>query len=120
MIPSVCPRCSGLVVERICDECGLTRKQGAPNKRRTRQIYNRQWEVFRTRVGARRNWICERCRERGLIRSGNELHHKVPLSEGGAKYDETNVELLCKSCHSTETRRLQQGSKPAGNLDPGG
>jgi 5-methylcytosine-specific restriction endonuclease McrA len=47
------------------------------------------------------NPICELC-DRTLA---NEVHHKVAMEEGGAKYDLDNLISACKPCHSRETRR---------------
>lgn len=30
---------------------------------------------------------------------GGEVHHRVPLADGGTD-DETNLMLVCKSCHA--------------------
>ena len=43
-------------------------------------------------------WRCERCRRRGNL----ELHHIVPLADGGSLIDRNNVEVLCRSCHLAE------------------
>ena len=44
--------------------------------------------------------FCELCFERGIIVPTEEIHHKLPLSEGGT-HDRSNLIALCKSCHST-------------------
>lgn len=44
--------------------------------------------------------FCELCFERGIIVPTEEIHHKLPLSEGGM-HDRRNLIALCKSCHST-------------------
>ena len=44
--------------------------------------------------------ICELCFERGIIVPTEEIHHKMPLSEGGT-HDLSNLIALCKSSHST-------------------
>lgn len=36
---------------------------------------------------------------RGVIVSVEEIHHKIPLAEGGS-HDRSNLIALCKSCHS--------------------
>jgi hypothetical protein len=37
----------------------------------------------------------------GCNKPGAELHHIVRLQDGGDKYDETNIQVLCKSHHSS-------------------
>ena len=43
--------------------------------------------------------FCEKCYERGVLVPVEEIHHKLPLSEGGT-HDRSNLIALCKSCHS--------------------
>lgn len=43
--------------------------------------------------------FCEKCYERGVLVPVEEIHHKLPLSEGGT-HDQSNLIALCKSCHS--------------------
>lgn len=37
------------------------------------------------------------------------IDHIIPLSQGGAKYDEDNLAWRCKTCHDAKTRREQRG-----------
>ncbi|WP_331674013.1 HNH endonuclease signature motif containing protein [Blautia sp.] len=43
--------------------------------------------------------FCEQCYDRGILVETQEIHHKLPLSEGGT-HDRSNLIALCKSCHS--------------------
>ncbi|SIO60178.1 HNH endonuclease [Singulisphaera sp. GP187] len=64
-----------------------------------------RWKRFRSRIRAERI-LCERCstRERPVV--GVEVHHKIdPRVNMELAFEETNVELLCKSCHSSETAK---------------
>lgn len=36
-----------------------------------------------------------------------DVHHRKDLADGGDPWDFTNLEALCHSCHSQETRRRQ-------------
>ena len=42
---------------------------------------------------------CEECQRKGLLRPMEEVHHKLPLAEGGT-HDEGNLVSLCQSCHA--------------------
>jgi hypothetical protein len=55
-----------------------------------------QEDSKQSRVGIRP--ICELC-DRTLA---NEVHHKVAMEDGGAKYDLDNLVSTCKPCHSRE------------------
>ena len=65
----------------------------------TKKRYGRAWKRIRDKYAADHPF-CELCFERGIIVSTEEIHHKLPLSEGGT-HDRSNLIALCKSCHST-------------------
>jgi 5-methylcytosine-specific restriction endonuclease McrA len=46
--------------------------------------------------------LCERCGE-----MADTVHHRVDLDDGGAPYSLANLEAVCASCHSKETRARQ-------------
>jgi 5-methylcytosine-specific restriction endonuclease McrA len=59
-------------------------------------------------------WRQPRCRC-GL--PATDVHHKIPLVEGGSFLDQANLEPLCRRCHAIETgklheRRQRQGWEP--------
>ena len=43
--------------------------------------------------------LCEVCQKDGRLVATEEVHHKVPLSEGGT-HARDNLIALCKSCHA--------------------
>lgn len=43
--------------------------------------------------------FCEQYYEHGVLVETQEIHYKIPLSEGGT-HDRSNLIALCKSCHS--------------------
>lgn len=64
----------------------------------TKKCYGRAWKRIRDKYAAEHPF-CEQCFERGILVETQELHHKIPLSEGGT-HDRSNLIALCKSCHS--------------------
>ncbi len=50
-----------------------------------------------------RNPVCVKCG------STSNLHvdHKIPIEEGGEKYNQDNLQTLCKSSHSKKTIKEQ-------------
>lgn len=64
----------------------------------TRRRYGRAWHRIRTSY-AKEHPFCEICYQKGRLREVEEVHHKVPLSEGGS-HDRSNLISLCKSCHA--------------------
>jgi 5-methylcytosine-specific restriction protein A len=51
------------------------------------------------------NPLCEECSRHGVTELANEVDHIVPLSKGGARLDPSNLQSLCKPCHSKKTRK---------------
>jgi len=51
--------------------------------------------------------LCERCRERGVVRAGEIVHHKIHLTpqnigDPSITLGYTNLELVCRDCHAQE------------------
>lgn len=74
------------------------------------QFYHTQaWRKCRDAYAKSVGGLCERCRAKGLIVAGREVHHKTHLTPDNIN-DESitlnwaNLELLCHSCHEKEHR----------------
>ena len=68
--------------------------------RKTRDIRKtRRWAALARRIRERDNFECQKC---GAW--ANECDHVVPLSKGGAPYDEKNCQILCRTCHIAKSR----------------
>jgi 5-methylcytosine-specific restriction protein A len=63
--------------------------------------YGRQWERLRTAFLSKHP-LCRMCQEAGRLVPATEVHHIVPLADGGTD-DEANLMPLCKPCHSRFT-----------------
>ena len=76
-----------------------------------------EWRRLMRRLIALRGKRCERC---GCWPSRVFGDHKIELKDGGALLDETNVELLCGSCHSRKTAsaRAARQARPAAKGGP--
>ena len=64
----------------------------------TRKRYGRAWKRIRDSY-VKQHPFCELCYEKGVLVEVEEVHHKIPLSEGGT-HDRENLISLCKSCHA--------------------
>ena len=64
----------------------------ASNKR-----YGRAWKRIRDRY-VHKHPLCEQCLKKGRYVAVEEVHHILPLSEGGTN-EESNLMSLCRSCH---------------------
>lgn len=77
--PYAYPGCPALVTGRYCEEHAAKR--------------NREYEKFNRDKNTKRRYA-----RVGLVPIA-EIHHKLPLAEGGT-HDRSNLIALCKSCHS--------------------
>ena len=66
--------------------------------------YDRRWRRVRA-IYLSRHPLCERCKQHGWLRPAVDVHHIKPIADGGDVYDLGNLEALCRTCHSQETRR---------------
>ena len=65
--------------------------------------YNRSWKRIRDKYIAAHP-LCEKCKKNGRLTPAQEVHHIIPLSQGGT-HNFDNLMSLCTSCHSTITAR---------------
>lgn len=91
------PHGAGRILKQECVKERYTVSQFSRDKS-TKKRYGRAWKRIRDKY-ASEHPFCELCFERGLAVPVEEIHHKKPLSEGGA-HDRSNPIALCKSCHS--------------------
>lgn len=64
----------------------------------------RPWRRLKQKIHERDNWTCCQC---GRVTMDLECDHIVNQARGGSD-DESNLQSLCKSCHSKKT--LQESS----------
>ena len=104
--PCSYPGCPHLTNGRFCEE-----HQRQENKRyekydrspEMKKRYGIAWKRIRDRHIAQHP-LCEVCKRNGNLTPAEEVHHIVPLSQGGTN-DITNLMSLCKECHSEITAR---------------
>lgn len=49
--------------------------------------------------------LCGECTARGRNVASTVADHVVPLKDGGARFDWSNLQALCVSCHNRKTAR---------------
>ena len=66
---------------------------------------SKAWQRTRAAYAASVGGLCEECLRRGLVRAGEIVHHKQPLTPGNINDPAValsfgNLELLCRDCHA--------------------
>lgn len=95
------PGCPELTDGRYCEEHARvmnSRYEKYDRSPEAKKRYGRAWKRIRDSYAAQHP-LCEQCLAAGVAVPVEEVHHKVPLSEGGT-HDRGNLISLCKSCHS--------------------
>ena len=68
------------------------------------QLHSRKrWRLVRSAL-LDRHPLCRRCEADGRTVAATDVDHVVPLAEGGAPYDEGNLQPLCFACHVRKTK----------------
>ena len=99
--PCSFPGCPRLTDGRYCEEHEKQENRRYEKYDRdpaVRRRYGRAWKRIRDRY-VQEHPLCEMCLEQGRLVSTEEVHHKLPLSEGGTHARE-NLIALCQSCHA--------------------
>lgn len=53
---------------------------------------------------------CASCKDKGITIFGNVADHIIPISIGGAKWDDRNLQTLCHPCHNRKRKLESQGT----------
>jgi 5-methylcytosine-specific restriction protein A len=99
--PCAHPGCPNLTAGQFCEAHAKQNARDYEKYRRdpnTRKRYGRAWKRIRDRYIAAHP-LCEQCQRDGRITPAEEVHHILPLSQGGT-HAEDNLMALCTSCHS--------------------
>lgn len=95
----------------ICHKCRKSKDDcSCPRARRRNPSLRRwyrtaRWARLRQYVGQRDFWMCQACLKAGREESGNEIDHILRASiKQDLFWDASNLQTLCKSCHSKKTK----------------
>ena len=94
--PCAYPGCPKLTDGQYCEEHKVIARRNYNKYERT-QKYDRAWKRIRDRY-IHAHPLCEDCLERQRYVPAAEVHHVIPLSQGGLS-DVSNLRALCRSCH---------------------
>ncbi|MBO5963151.1 MAG: HNH endonuclease [Bacteroidales bacterium] len=66
-----------------------------------------EWKSLREARFGFADGLCEKCKEKGIVRAGREVHHRISIEEDWSKrLDFDNLVLLCPDCHNSEHERI--------------
>jgi 5-methylcytosine-specific restriction enzyme A len=86
-------------VRNRCGDCGRAYDRELSRWKRARRARNSvAWQKARKAARLRDG---ERCRRCGSVDS-LEVHHVVPLAQGGDEFGLSNLITLCRECHAQE------------------
>lgn len=114
--PCATPRCPLLVRKGHCEQHAKAKQQQADTQRGSAQArgYDSTWAAFSKRwremypvCGMRAGFAMDATHSRCWQAWRHTVidlvtDHIVPLAHGGEKYDEANLETLCRACNSAK------------------
>jgi 5-methylcytosine-specific restriction protein A len=71
--------------------------------------YGREWQKIRN-LFIKQNPLCVKCKAKRLTVPAKEIDHILPKSKGGGD-EVSNLQALCKACHSRKTATENGGFK---------
>lgn len=99
--PCSTPGCPNLTDGQYCDDHRVEERRRYDKYQRSKDVnkkYGRSWKRIRDRY-AREHPLCQMCKADGRLTPTDEVHHILPVSQGGT-HDRSNLMSLCKSCHN--------------------
>lgn len=99
--PCSYPGCPNLTDGQYCDAHRKSERQKYDKYERSPDInkkYGRAWKRIRDRYAAEHP-LCEMCLKEGRLTPVQEVHHIIPISQGGT-HARSNLMSLCQSCHT--------------------
>ena len=110
--PCSYPGCPNLTTGKYCEEHKKKIDQEYNKYQRddfTKSFYSSQaWKTTRKKHLELEPY-CVECYKEGKIVKATIVDHIVPIKQGGDKYDQSNLQSLCWSCHSKKS--IVEGSR---------
>ena len=99
--PCSYPGCPRLCDGQFCEEHRTQARRQYDKYERAPNVnkkYGRAWKRIRDSYVSEHP-LCERCLKEGKLTPVEEVHHILPISQGGT-HNRNNLMSLCKSCHN--------------------
>lgn len=85
----------------------MKRSQGKYHEKYNAFYNSPAWKQLRAERWVSADGLCEMCREKGIVRKADEIHHIVPIEDDWSKrLDFDNLVALCKDCHNQQHSRV--------------
>lgn len=109
--PCRIPGCSGFSeFKGLCRECAAFASKDYDKRRQAEHSanYDVDWRK-KSKAYLVQHPECESCRQRGRVVDATLVHHILPIKQGGARLDDTNLQALCRTCHERHHGRQSRG-----------
>ncbi|MDR0531073.1 MAG: HNH endonuclease [Oscillospiraceae bacterium] len=104
--PCAYPGCPATIREgRYCaaHKTTASREYNQTRPADSNKLYGRRWHTIRD-LYISKHPLCEQCLLDGKLVPADEVHHILPLDQGG-DHAGGNLQALCDSCHSAHHAR---------------
>ncbi|QZP08199.1 HNH endonuclease signature motif containing protein [Caenibius sp. WL] len=71
---------------------------------RHKRGYDHRWGKLRKNILTRDKHLCQECRRKGRVKTGNHVDHIKPKAKGGTD-DPGNLQVICAEHHAEKTQR---------------
>lgn len=84
------------------------RKEKYPNRPWIHWYKTAAWKKLRLRALSREP-LCRFCKKSGILKAGDTVDH-IDMHKGNMDkfFDPTNLQVLCKKCHSSTKQRIEK------------
>ena len=102
------PRCPDEAIKgsAYCASCRKKRGYEKEKARGTRHErgYGVKWVKLRKKILVRDHYMCQVCKQAGIVTPATEVDHRIPKSRGGSD-DPSNLQSICQRCHAEKTAK---------------
>ncbi len=116
LIPCRYPGCAALL--KRSGYCDVHRPLQHRDYGRARQGFDTERSFYQSKAWRavraaflREHPLCGRCEVLGLTVAARVVDHIQPLKRGGARFDTSNLQALCVSCHNRKTASESAGRR---------
>lgn len=107
------PGCRALVDKGYCEQHKREQHRAYHASSKTHQENNQFYASARWRKVRQLHLdaepLCRHCKQAGRLTAATHVDHITPRSAGGADFEDSNLQSLCKPCHEAKSRRESAG-----------